>query len=405
MTLPEFDPSFVNDCVLPLKLESGSEREIRQAVINQADVWVIKVGSRALTTPESQLDLKQIENLSNQLVDLVERGKQVVLVSSGAVASGVGRLGLPGRPRDLADVQAVAAVGQAYLMQVYEECLTRRGHHAAQVLLTASDLDDRVRYLNVRNTLHSVHKLGAIPIINENDTVAVDELKTTFGDNDRLAAMVAGLFTRPLLVILSDVRGLYDRDPVDPAAQVIHTIPKIDSSVEDLVRDRKTGVSKGGMASKLLAARFVTGSGQGVIIAWGREKLILPRLADGELLGSLFLPQEKTLTPKKRWIGFSAQCAGTVVIDAGASKAMLEQGKSLLPIGIREIKGEFEKGDPISIFSIDGIELARGQSNYSSEDAKKIAGCRSDRIEEILGVCTYEEIVHRDNLVLSRLKS
>jgi len=381
-----------------------SDQEVRKAVVEQAEVWVVKVGSRALTTPESRLDLQQIENLSNQLVDLVEQGKQVVLVSSGAVASGVGRLGLPGRPRDLATLQAVAAVGQAYLMQVYEECLTRRGHHAAQVLLTASDLDDRVRYLNVRNTLHSLHKLGAIPIINENDTVAVDELKTTFGDNDRLAAMVAGLFTRPLLVILSDVRGLYDRDPVDPAAEVIHTIPKVDSSVEDLVRDRKTGVSKGGMASKLAAASFVTGSGRGVIIAWGREPRVLPRLADGELLGSLFLPQEKTLTPKKRWIGFSAQCAGSVKIDGGAARAMVEQGKSLLPIGIREVHGDFEKGDPISISSIDGIELARGQSNYSSADAKKIAGCRSDRIEEILGVCPYEEVVHRDNLVLSRAK-
>lgn len=382
-----------------------SDEQLRKTVIDQAEVWVIKVGSRALTTPESRLDLQQIENLSNQLVDLVEQGKQVVLVSSGAVASGVGRLGLPGRPRDLATLQAVAAVGQAYLVQVYEECLTRRGHHAAQVLLTASDLDDRVRYLNVRNTLHSLHKLGAIPIINENDTVAVDELKTTFGDNDRLAAMVAGLFTRPMLVILSDVRGLYDRDPIDPTAEVIHTIPKVDSSVEDLVRDRKTGVSKGGMASKLAAASFVTGSGQGVIIAWGREPRVLPRLADGELLGSLFLPQEKTLTPKKRWIGFSAQCAGSLVIDAGAGRAMLEQGKSLLPIGIREVQGDFEKGDPISILSIDGAELARGQSNYSSSDAKKIAGCRSDRIEEILGVCPYEEVVHRDNLVLSRAKT
>lgn len=402
MTLPESSTSSVPSAEPLNTAEPSSEKRTRQTIVDQADVWVIKVGSRALTTPESQLDLKQIENLSNQLVDLVERGKQVMLVSSGAVASGVGRLGLPGRPRDLATVQAVAAVGQAYLIQVYEECLTHRGHHAGQVLLTASDLDDRVRYLNVRNTLHSLHKLGAIPIINENDTVAVDELKTTFGDNDRLAAMVAGLFAKSILVILSDVRGLYDRDPVDPNAQVIHTISKVDSTVEDLVRDRKTGVSKGGMASKLSAAKFVTGSGQGVIIAWGREQRVLPRLAAGELLGSLFLPQDKMLTPKQRWIGFSAQCLGTILIDAGASKAMLDQGKSLLPIGIREVKGDFEKGDPVSICNIEGLELARGQSNYSAADARKISGCRSDRIEEILGVCTYEEVVHRDNLVLVR---
>ncbi len=302
------------------------------------------MGSRALTTPESRLDRSQIENLSRQLVELSERGKQVVLVSSGAVASGVGRLGLPGRPKDLATLQAVAAVGQAALIQAYEEYMTSRGHHAAQVLLTASDLDDRVRYLNVRNTLHSLHQIGAIPIINENDTVAVDELKTTFGDNDRLAAMVAGLFTKPMLVILSDVRGLYDRDPIDPAAEVIHTVPRIDSSIEDLVRDRKTGVSKGGMASKLAAAKFVTGSGQPVMIAYGREKDVLTRIADGDLVGTLFLPQAKSLTPKKRWVGFSAQCAGQIVVDAGAARAIEQQGSSLLAIGIRNCIGLSKKG-------------------------------------------------------------
>ncbi len=376
--------------------------EQRQQTIDAAEVWVVKVGSRALTTPDSRLDRDQIENLSSQLAELVRLGKRVVLVSSGAVASGVGRLGLPGRPKDLATLQAVAAVGQAYLIQAYEECLTRHGHHAAQVLLTASDLDDRVGYLNVRNTLLSCHAIGAIPIINENDTVAVDELKTTFGDNDRLAAMVAGLFTKPMLVILSDVRGLYDRDPIDPDAQVLHTIPEINAGIEELVRDRKTGVSKGGMASKLAAARFVTGSGQSVIIAWGREPNVLPRLAKGELLGSLFLPQPKGLTPKKRWVGFSAQCAGKIGVDAGAARAMLEQGSSLLAIGIRSVEGVFEKGDPVAIVDPDKVEIARGQINYSSEDVVKIIGVRSDRIEEILGECPYEEIIHRDNLAISK---
>ena len=376
--------------------------EQRQQTIDAAEVWVVKVGSRALTTPDSRLDRDQIENLSGQLAELVRLGKRVVLVSSGAVASGVGRLGLPGRPKDLATLQAVAAVGQAYLIQAYEECLTRHGHHAAQVLLTASDLDDRVGYLNVRNTLLSCHAIGAIPIINENDTVAVDELKTTFGDNDRLAAMVAGLFTKPMLVILSDVRGLYDRDPIDPDAQVLHTIPEINAGIEELVRDRKTGVSKGGMASKLAAARFVTGSGQSVIIAWGREPSVLPRIAKGELLGSLFLPQPKGLTPKKRWVGFSAQCAGKIGVDAGAARAILEQGSSLLAIGIRSVEGVFEKGDPVAIFDPNNVEIARGQINYSSENVTKIIGVRSDRIEEILGECPYEEIIHRDNLAISK---
>ena len=378
-----------------------SETVERRPIIDAAEVWVIKVGSRALTTPDSRLDRDQIENLSRQLVELVRRGKRVVLVSSGAVASGVGRLGLPSRPKDLATLQAVAAVGQAHLIQAYEECLTRHGHHAAQVLLTASDLDDRVRYLNVRNTLLSLHTIGAIPIINENDTVAVDELKTTFGDNDRLAAMVAGLFAKPMLIILSDVRGLYDRDPIDPNAQVLHTIPEINAEVEELVRDRKTGVSKGGMASKLAAARFVTGSGQSVMIAWGREPNVLPRLADGELIGTLFLPQPKGLTPKKRWVGFSAQCAGQVIVDEGAARAIREQGSSLLAIGIRTVGGTFEKGDPVLVLDPHNIEIARGQINYSSEEVLKIIGVRSDRIEQILGECPYEEVIHRDNLALS----
>lgn len=373
----------------------------RSRAIESADVWVVKIGSRSLTTPDSRLDREQIENISGQLADLVALGKKVVLVSSGAVASGVGKLGLKSRPKDLAMLQAVAAVGQAHLIQAYEECLSTRGHHVAQVLLTAADLDDRVRYLNVRNTLHSVHQLGAIPIINENDTVAVDELKTTFGDNDRLAAMVSGLFARSILVILSDVRGLYDRDPIDPEAQVISSVTTIDASIEDLVRDRKTGVSKGGMASKLAAARFVTGSGQSVVIAWGREPRVLPRLAQGQDIGTLFLPSEKALTPKKRWVGFSAQCNGRITVDAGAAKAIITQGSSLLAIGIRAVEGEFEKGDPVAIVDSEGNEIARGQINYPDGDVRKILGQRSDRISEILGECPYEEVIHRDNLAIS----
>ncbi len=382
---------------------SNPENQIddRRRVIDGAEVWVVKVGSRSLTTADSRLDREQIENLSDQLADLVARGKRVVLVSSGAVASGVGRLGLPGRPKDLATLQAVAAVGQAHLIQAYEECLTRRGHHAAQVLLTASDLDDRLRYLNVRNTLLSLHELGTVPIINENDTVAVEELKTTFGDNDRLAAMVAGLFQKPLLVILSDVRGLYDRDPIDPKAEVISTINEIDSSIDDLVKDRKTGVSKGGMASKISAARFVTNTGQGVVIAWGREPKVLPRLADGELLGSLFMPQSRSMTSKKRWVGFSTQCNGSIVVDAGAARAILEQGSSLLAIGIRNVFGTFEKGDTVSVQDPNGQDIARGQINYSTEEVRKIMGQRSDRIEAILGECPYDEVIHRDNLAVS----
>ncbi len=381
--------------------ETPVEPADRNSILQDADIWVVKVGSRILTQPGGGLDREQISRLSDGLAHLTRLGKKVVLVSSGAVASGVGRLGLPARPKELATLQAVAAVGQAQLIQTYEESLGKHGLHAAQVLLTASDLDDRVRYLNVRNTLAAIHNLGAIPIINENDTVAVEELQTTFGDNDRLAAMLAGIFTKPLLVILSDVRGLYDRDPSDPEAKVLPSVSRVDSNVLELVRDRNTGVSKGGMASKLAAARFVNSSGVAAIIAWGKEDNILARLAAGEVLGTLFHPRSQLMEAKKRWIGFTAQCAGQLIVDAGAVHAISAQHRSLLPIGVHDVTGEFEKGDTISIAGPDRIEIARGQTNYSSADIQRIRGCRSNMIEEILGHCPYETIVHRDNLVLS----
>lgn len=372
----------------------------KRKLVAEATTWVVKVGSRSLTDDNGQLDREQVANLARQLLTLVDMGKRVVLVSSGAVASGVGKLGLPGRPTDLATLQAVAAIGQTHLIQVYEQTFASHQRHAAQILLTASELDDRVAYLNVRNTLRRLLEMGAIPIINENDTVAVDELKTTFGDNDRLAGMVAGLLEGSVLVILSDVRGLFDRDPRDPEAQVVSTVDRIDESVEDMVRDRKTGVSKGGMASKLTTAKFVTMSGQPVIIAWGRGPNVLVSLAKGEDTGTLFLPQSKTLTPRKRWIGFSAQPAGTLLVDDGAAKAMCIDGRSLLAIGIKGVEGDFGKGDIVSIVNQASEEIARGLINYNSKQVAQIRGCRSDRIEQILGQCPYEEVVHRDNLAL-----
>lgn len=373
--------------------------ERRQSVADAA-TWVVKVGSRSLTDDSGRLDRVQVANLARQLLVLVEMGKRVVLVSSGAVASGVGKLGLPGRPTDLATLQAVAAIGQTHLIQVYEQTFAEHGRHAAQILLTASELDDRVAYLNVRNTLRRLLEMGAIPIINENDTVAVDELKTTFGDNDRLAGMVAGLLEGSVLAILSDVRGLYDRDPRDPDAQVVSTVERIDDRIEEMVRDRKTGVSKGGMASKLSTAKFVTMSGQSVIIAWGREPNVLIQLAQGEPTGTLFMPQSKTLTPRKRWIGFSAQTAGSVTVDEGAAKAMVSDGRSLLAIGIKDVGGDFGKGDIVSVVNQQSIEIARGLINYSASQIRQIRGCRSDRIEQILGQCPYEEVIHRDNLAM-----
>ncbi len=373
--------------------------ERRQCVVD-ASTWIVKVGSRSLTDDNGRLDRLQVANLARQLLVLVDMGKRVVLVSSGAVASGVGKLGLLGRPTDLATLQAVAAIGQTHLIQVYEQTFAEHGRHAAQILLTASELDDRVAYLNVRNTLRRLLEMGAIPIINENDTVAVDELKTTFGDNDRLAGMVAGLLEGSVLAILSDVRGLFDRDPRDPEAQVVSTVERIDDRIEEMVRDRKTGVSKGGMASKLSTAKFVTMSGQSVMIAWGREPNVLIQLAQGEPTGTLFLPQSKTLTPRKRWIGFSAQTAGQLTVDDGAAKAMCHDGRSLLAIGIKNVDGDFGKGDIVSIVNQQSLEIARGLINYNSNQVKQIRGCRSDRIEQILGQCPYEEVIHRDNLAI-----
>lgn len=374
--------------------------DVNRKLVMDASTWIVKVGSKSLTGDDGRLDRTQVANLARQLLTLVDMGKRVVLVSSGAVASGIGKLGLPSRPTDLATLQAVAAIGQTHLMQVYEQTFAEHGRHAAQILLTASELDDRVAYLNVRNTLRRLLEMGAIPIINENDTVAVDELKTTFGDNDRLAGMVAGIMEASLLVILSDVQGLYDRDPRDPQAQVVSSVDRIDERIEDMVRDRKTGISKGGMASKLATAKFVTTSGQCVIIAWGREPEILVRLAKGEMVGTLFLPQSKTLTPRKRWIGFSAQPAGQLQVDDGAAKAMCAEGRSLLAIGIKGVEGEFGKGDIVSIVNPHSVEIARGLINYNSKQVAQIRGCRSDRIEQILGQCPYEEVIHRDNLAI-----
>jgi len=369
-------------------------------LVSEASTWIVKVGSRSLTGDDGHLDQDQVANLAKQVLTLVEMGKRVLLVSSGAVASGVGKLGLSSRPTDLATLQAVAAIGQTHLIHVYEQTFAKHSRLAAQVLLTASELDDRVAYLNVRNTLRKLLELGAIPIINENDTVAVDELKTTFGDNDRLAGMVAGLFEGSLLIILSDVKGLYDRDPRDPCAKVVATVDRIDESIEEMVRDRKTGVSKGGMASKLATAKFVTSSGQSVVIAWGRGSDVLVRLAQGEPIGTLFVPQSKAISSRKRWIGFSAQPAGQLMVDQGAAKAMCDDGRSLLAIGIKIVEGDFGKGDVVSVINEQSVEIARGLINYNATQVKQIRGCRSDRIEQILGQCPYEEVIHRDNLAI-----
>lgn len=371
----------------------------QRGLLNQAETIVVKVGSRVLSL-NGRLDEQRVSSLSAQLVQLADLGKQVILVSSGAVASGVGKLGLSERPADLAQLQAVAAVGQAHLIQAYERYLTQLGRHAAQILLIADDLDDRTRYLNVRNTLLACLQLNLIPIINENDTVAVEELQTTFGDNDRLAAMVAGLFSKPALIILSDVEGVYDRNPADSGARVIPQIEKVDRDVFALATTHQSTVSKGGMASKLRVAQFVTQSGAPVVIAGGRTDNVLPRLLAGEALGTLFMPDPNGLVPKKRWLGFSTQPSGKLVVDDGAARALRESASSLLPIGIVRVDGQFNKGEVVEVQTSDGNSVAKGLSNYSATELTKICGLRTPQIADMLGHCPYAEAIHRDNLTL-----
>ncbi len=374
---------------------------LRQEIAASATTIVVKVGTRVLTHPDGTLNDDRIAQLAEELSAIQSGGRHPVLVSSGAVGAGMSQLGLKRRPTDLAHLQAVAAVGQTKLIEAYDRTFRRHGRHAAQVLLTADDLQDRQRYLNVRNTLLTLLEFGAIPVINENDTVAVDELMTTFGDNDRLAAMVTNLLCAPLLVILSDVAGLYDGDPALPTSRLLTSVAKLDDAVEGFVRDKLTGLSKGGMASKLQAARMVTSAGESVIIASGRDPQILGRILAGETVGTLFQSQGKSISPKKRWIGFSAhRPRGRITLDAGACRAIVEQGRSLLAIGVTAIEGTFDKGDVVAVTGPDGKELARGLTNYGAEDLAKIKGVKSDRIPDILGHCPYEEVIHRDNLVI-----
>jgi glutamate 5-kinase len=374
--------------------------ELRKQITALAHTVVVKVGTRVLTHPDGTLNRERIAQLAEEIHTISNNSRRVVLVSSGAVGAGISLLGLKSRPTDLARLQAVAAVGQTHLIQIYDQTFSRHGRRAAQVLLTLDDVDDRIRYLNVRNTLLSILEFGAIPIVNENDTVSVDELKTTFGDNDRLAAMVTNLIRAPLLVILSDIEGLYDGDPSHAGAKLVPTVARIDEQVLAYVRDKKTGLSKGGMASKLESARIVTTAGENMIIASGRQENVLTRLMAGEELGTLFVAQGKAISPYKRWLGFTAQARGRIVLDAGARRAIVEQGRSLLAAGVVDVQGTFQKGDVIALCDSEGHVVARGLSNYSSADVAQIKGLKSAKIAAVLGRRPYEEIIHRDNLAL-----
>jgi glutamate 5-kinase len=378
---------------------------VRQEIADRSRTVVVKVGTRVLTREDGTLDHTQLTSIAEQIVQLMDDQRRVVLVSSGAVGAGIGRLGLKHRPADLAHLQAVAAVGQSRLIESYNRALEAHGRHAAQILLTADDLNDRTRYLNVRNTLLALFQYGALPIINENDTVRVDELQRNVGDNDRLAAMVTNLLRAPLLVLLSDVDGLYDRHPSEQDATVIPLVSQFDLAARDFQRQAPVSVgsnrlSRGGMASKLEAARLAVAAGESVVIANGRRPNVLVDILSGETIGTLFLPQGPSVGSRKRWIGLTAQPSGRIVLDPGAQAAVAEQGKSLLAIGVRRVEGNFQKGDVVCLCGENGQEFARGLTNYGFDELRRISGQSTENIVVILGHCPYDEVVHRDNLVI-----
>jgi glutamate 5-kinase len=379
--------------------------DIRREIASSSKTIVVKVGTRVLANEDGTLDQQRVAAIADQLVRLMDDKRHVVLVSSGAVGAGIGRLGLPIRPTDLAHLQAVAAVGQSRLIESYNRALEKFGRHAAQILLTADDLNDRMRYLNVRNTLLALFQYGALPIINENDTVRVDELQRNVGDNDRLAAMVTNLIRAPLLVLLSDVEGLYDRHPSEEGAQVVPLVTEFDAAWRDfqrqpVIRAGANNLSRGGMASKLEAARLTVSAGENVVIANGRRSDVLVDIMAGKPVGTLFVAQGPAVASRKRWIGLTAQPCGRLLLDGGAQQAVEQQGRSLLAIGVRRVEGNFQKGDVIAICRDDGTEFARGLTNYGSEELRRIAGQPTERIIEILGHRPYDEVVHRDNLAI-----
>jgi glutamate 5-kinase len=360
---------------------------------------VIKVGSALVTNNGEGLDLAAIGEWARQIAELHRTGRQVVLVSSGAIACGMQRLGWRKRPHAVNELQAAAAVGQMGLVQVYESAFAQHRLQTAQVLLTHDDLAYRKRYLNARSTLHTLLQLGVVPIINENDTVVTDEIK--FGDNDTLGALVANLIEADCLIILTDQSGLFTADPrKDASATLIAEARAGDPTLEAMAGGVGTQYGSGGMITKVIAAKRAARSGAHTVIASGREPDVMPRLAKGEAVGTLLIAETQTLTARKQWLADHLQLNGKLILDAGAIKA-LQEGKSLLPIGVVDVLGDFERGAAVACLSVDGLEIARGLANYGSGEARRIARHPSQEIEELLGYIEEPEIIHRDNLILN----
>lgn len=369
--------------------------------LRQSKRIVIKVGSSLVTNEGRGLDEVAIGEWCRQMSLLVRDKREVIMVSSGAIAEGMKRLGWVSRPHEIHELQAAAAVGQMGLAQMYETKLRENGLGSAQVLLTHADLADRERYLNARSTLLTLLKLGVVPVINENDTVVTEEIK--FGDNDTLGALVANLVEADALIILTDQKGLYSADPrKDPEAKFVHLGQAGDAALEVMAGGAGSSLGRGGMITKILAAKRAAGSGASTVIAWGREPDALLRLVQGEPIGTLLQAQTQKTQARKQWIADHLQLRGSVTVDSGAAAKLLEAGKSLLPIGMTAVEGEFSRGDVIAIRDADGTEIARGLANYASTEARLICRKASSEFERLLGYVAEPEMVHRDNLVLTR---
>jgi glutamate 5-kinase len=371
------------------------------SALRDAKRVVVKVGSSLVTNDGQGLDEVAIGEWCRQMAHLMRDGREVIMVSSGAIAEGMKRLGWSVRPKAIQELQAAAAVGQMGLAQMYETKLKLNGLGSAQVLLTHADLADRERYLNARSTLLTLLKLGVVPVINENDTVVNDEIK--FGDNDTLGALVANLVEADALVILTDQKGLFTADPrKDPAAEFVHEARAGDAALEAMAGGAGSSLGRGGMITKILAAKRAAGSGASTVIAWGREPDALIRLTQGEAIGTLLVAQTQKNQARKQWMADHLQMRGAVVVDDGAAVKVRGEGKSLLPIGMVTVEGDFSRGDVIAVRDGNGVEFARGLANYSSSEARLLCRKPSADIEKLLGYAAEPEMLHRDNLVLTR---
>ncbi|MCR4441257.1 MAG: glutamate 5-kinase [Peptococcaceae bacterium] len=369
-------------------------------LLTKAHRLVVKVGTSTLTYSTGKLNLFQLERLVREIADLRHRGLEIVLVTSGAIGAGMGKMGLVEKPKSMPEKQALAAIGQGILMHMYEKLFGEYGEVVAQVLLTRDDVTHRERYLNARNTLLALFRLGAIPIINENDTVVVEEIK--FGENDTLSALVAGLADADLLVLLSDIDGLYTADPhKDASACLIPLVKKITPEIEMLAGPSGTKIACGGMATKINAAKIATGYGIPMIVANGARHNVLREIVSGNNPGTLFLPGDHRNSSRKSWIAHASKTKGTIWLDEGAQKAILEKGKSLLPSGITRIEGQFQRGHVVCIMGSSG-EIGRGIVNYGSNELEKIKGRQSKEIAAVLGYKDEDEVIHRDNLSLTQ---